>query len=434
MKTTFAVASHTLSSLILLVFAGYAIADTDNRTLPGHETICIGSNVSKKMLARHLLADNPPAQALVLGDPTWYTIFTDDNFCQKSPEIEAICKKDPKGKACVAALSACDTAQRSAMNYALTFFKALDRRMRNDPAPPYKVTGALVNAGTVAKQIKLYFDGNDGSNPVICTAQDVKALPKGDVADGSPVTRVRVRGNSDDLYLDRGQKEFDAASKASGTFTGDTSAAHSYTTKIQGSVGFEFDAGDNGQIIPYVSLSQSLSDTKLKPRVIDPTNFVSVGVLATNFFDSPGTNDIKHAFSVKPQYLFNTANQAEIVGGRLIYAPWTYFADLPINFNSYQYINIIPGDTLATLLFDVRSDFGIYTNRGNTPAIVAVNTDFGRIGTRFGFSMTTANPDFPSLTLTIAETYPTVSLVIIALWICWELILHGMSIRKNTSV
>jgi len=275
--------------------------------------------------------------------------------------------------------------------------------MKNDPNASYRLTGAVLGDGTAAAQIADYF-GNNARNPIICVeGRDVQPVPKADITDVSALDRLRMRGISDDLYIDRQQQEFDAASKASISLGG--SALNSYSTKVVGAFGYAFDAGLNGQIVPYFALNQSITDAAGKPRVIDPTNFVAVGVLANNFFDDPWTTDVKDVVTVKPQYLLNTADQSEIASLRAIYAPWTYFADAPISLNRYQYMPFIPIDVLGTVLFDLRTDIGTYTNKGNTAKIAAMNQDFSRAGFRVGYSMTTTNPNLPSFTLTVAETY-----------------------------
>lgn len=57
-------------------------------------------------------------------------------------------------------------------------------------------------------------------------------------------------------------------------------------------------------------------------------------------------------------------------------------------------------------MFNLRSDTGSYTNRGNTPAVVAVNQDFERARTQVGFTLSTDGiANLPSFTLILTETY-----------------------------
>jgi hypothetical protein len=152
--------------------------------------------------------------------------------------------------------------------------------------------------------------------------------------------------------------------------------------------------------VPYVSLFQSLTDTALKPRVFDPNDNVAGGILAQRYFDYGG---VSHVFTVKPQYLLYTSNQAELFSVRAIYAPWM---DIPFNINTFRRLDFLPGTPWGQITFNLRSDTGNYANRGNTPAVAALNRDFERAGAQVGFTLTTDGvPNVPSLTLIVTETY-----------------------------
>jgi hypothetical protein len=177
-------------------------------------------------------------------------------------------------------------------------------------------------------------------------------------------------------------------------------STHTSTAKISGAVGFAFDAVPQTQIVPYVSFNQSVTDTAGKPRVVDPNSNVALGILGERYFIDTEYPDISHVLSLKPQYLFNTENQSEIASARFIYAPWIDSG--VFNLNTYRQLNFFPGSPWIAILFDLRNDAGIYTNRGDKPTIVAQNKDFDRAGTRVGVAITTDN--FPSLTLNVTET------------------------------
>ena len=127
---------------------------------------------------------------------------------------------------------------------------------------------------------------------------------------------------------------------------------------------------------------------------------VAGGVLIQRYFDYEG---VSHVFSIKPQYLFDTSTQAKLESARAIYAPWM---DLPFNINTFRQLDFLPGSPWAQVVFNLRGDFGSYSNRGSTPAVIATNQDFARGGTQVGFTLTTDGvANVPSLTLIVTETY-----------------------------
>ena len=195
--------------------------------------------------------------------------------------------------------------------------------------------------------------------------------------------RIRVRGLSDDLYVDRSLPAFKGTTSATGNFTSDTSGTHTNSLKVTGSVGYAFDSIPQTQMVPYFSVYQSYTHTAGKPTVFDANDNVAGGVLFQHYFDYEG---VSHVFSIKPQYLQNTSSQAELASLRAIYAPWM---DIPFNVNTFRQLGFLPGTPWAQIVFNLRSDSGSYQNRGNTPAVMAVNQDFERAGAQLGFTLTT---------------------------------------------
>jgi hypothetical protein len=185
--------------------------------------------------------------------------------------------------------------------------------------------------------------------------------PYDPAADKSPASKLRVRGLSDDLWIDRTQGNyFKGTIPATASYTGNTNTPghNTSTLKISGAFGYAFDDIPRTQIVPYVSLNQSVTDTQGKPRVVDPTSNVALGVLGERYFIDTNNPEISHFVSLKPQYLFNTADQSEIASARLIYAPWI---DSPIfNLNTYRQLSFLPGSPWVALMLDVRNDAGLY--------------------------------------------------------------------------
>jgi hypothetical protein len=161
-------------------------------------------------------------------------------------------------------------------------------------------------------------------------------------------------------------------------------------------------------IVPYVSFDQSLTDTERKPRVLGPSNNVAVGILNTAFVHFQGQAPVNHAFTIKPQYLWNTKDGSEIASLKAIWAPWTFYlseSGAPVlNVNSAFRIASLPGGIYARLLFDLRSDVGYYAAKGDDPVAAASRRSFERAGTKFGIALSSTEKGFPPLTLLVTET------------------------------
>jgi hypothetical protein len=384
--------------------------------LPLHKDVCKGAFVSRRLLAYQLLVNIKNTRAIVRistgGPELWHTIYTDGNFCPVPSR--AACKADPKSPDCKAAKD-CESDQRLAIQSGVAFFTALNANQH--ASSPAFIPGAdlgKLHSGSdpssgASDQMLLFFssaavlkDKNE-DNGIQCMSKDAPQPPPpyNAASDTSALSKARVRGLSDDLYIDRLQGNFKATAAASGTFTSNTLAVHTTNTKATAALGYAFDTIPQTQIVPYMSFSQSIMGTAGKPGVLDPTNNVAWGVVAERYFIDPNTPAISHVLSVKPQFLTNTADHSELVSMRLIYAPWVDSA--VFNLNTFQKLDILPGSTWGEIVFDVRNDYGAYTDRGLTPAIVKTNRDFERAGARIGIALT--NDNFPSLTLLVNETY-----------------------------
>ena len=374
--------------------------------LPRHADVCSSGVVSRRLLAYQLLVSGNHTRAIVRmsrDQDGWHRIFTDDNFCKSDPA----CVKEPNGEKC----QACADDQDDARTAAVAFFTAVNDNLRT-AKQAFKPSEQLVglhhgdrpNVGTRA-QMELFFaassanDDHAKANSIACTSEEPPAPPAPYNA-LKDTNKLRVRGLSDDLYIDRTNANFKATSQASGSFSDDTHAAHTSTTKIAAAIGYAIDTIPRTQIVPYVSLNESLTDTQLKPRTKDPTNNVATGVLWERYFLNEDDPWIAHVVSVKPQYLWNTTDHSELASVRMSYAPW--IESPAFNLNTFRQLPFLPGPTWGQIVFDIRNDAGTYTNRGNTLAIVRANQDFDRIGSRFGVVLTTDN--FPAITFSLTET------------------------------
>jgi hypothetical protein len=254
------------------------------------------------------------------GPNLWRTIFTDDNCCHIPPNW----KNNSTSKACKA--TKCQAYKLQAVQAAIHFFIWLNDENKR-PHPYYTESSELAAAGrgNIGDQVSLYFrDPNDAANQINCTSVRVPAPAQPFDPTKDPVfSNVRVRGSSDDLNFDRSQSGFKGTTPATASFTADSSAAHTYTTKVNGAVGYAFDTIPQTQIVPYVSSYQSITRVSPRTPTLDPNNNVAGGILIQYYLDYGG---FPHVFSAKPQYLYDTTNHAELGSLRAIYAPWV---DIP---------------------------------------------------------------------------------------------------------
>ena len=372
----------------LLGAAGPAAADDDGPPkVPQHSKICVDGLVSKYPLSKQILANTDASDIVDLEEGRWRTFFTDEGFCAK------VTKGDDVEK--------CAAARVVAITKARNFFLSFNNEFK-------KTDGAYIDKGGLERQangdtlkeLRLFFkDSSNTKFQIGCsTKQDVRPPAVAFNPDKDPIAKnLRLRGASDDVNIPHSIRDYKGTTPASLTFQGDTSATHTSSAKFNGALGYGFSVG-SGQIVPYISANQSVSDTALKPRTIDLNDNVAAGVV----FEQRFANDwISNAFSIKPQYLFNTATNAELLSARGIYTP--HVTDLGLN----SFVHFAGPDLpWGEILFNVRSDSGNYLDRGNMPVPFIANQNFERAGGQIGFALTTdAMPAWPSMSLVVTETY-----------------------------
>lgn len=395
-------ASGVASCIVLLTVMPTRAQTPDDieLSLPRHDAVCVNGTVSKRKLAGILLAgtkNSDAVQAAFNGPDSWRLIFTDDNFCR----APLSCAKNPDNDVCKA-VAKCSLAKSVASQAANRFFASLNSEVKKQSDVYTESHSLAAYANNLTAQVARYFaDERNDVYSIACGRGDIpKVAAPFDPTKDPILSNMRVRGLSDELYIDRSQYTFKGTTSATGNFSGDTSAAHTYTSKIIGAFGYALGATSEIQVVPYGSIYQSLTDTALKPRVFDPNDNVAGGFLAQSSFDYDG---VSHVFSVKPQYLLYTSNQAELASLRAIYTPTMA---IPFNINTFTRLEYLPGSPWWQFTFNLRSDTGTYANRGNTPAVVAVNEDFERAGAQVGFALSTDGvANLPSVTLIVTETY-----------------------------
>jgi hypothetical protein len=388
-----------------------------NKDVPEHARICVHTNpqdpgtdryiVSKEKLAEYFVDLHPLTQAFMNAAIT--QAAQNPSFALNPSKISGILS-DPRPcnwKQVAQCMSndrkstndTKDTLSKDAKALTAIERSFADFLQEGMTAGSYKTANIFMNPQD--------FFSSTGRAEIACTKIDMSPV-KDESAPMKDKSAVRLRGVADDLYIDRNRltDAFKATSQATITATANNTPIKTENTKISAVIGYAFenpfDSSGLGEIIPYVSASESLIDTQLKPRSYDVANNWAAGMLASYTMQ---TDLSSHYFIMKPQYVVDTTQRSEIAEARFIYAPWTSLPG-PINLNSPFPFYVFPVDTRAQLLFDLRSDIGTYALRRD-PAYLAANQDFGRAGTKAGFSITTVNPDvtsLTSLTLIVTET------------------------------
>jgi len=254
-----------------------------------------------------------------------------------------------------------------------------------------------------------YLIGKDTVHQISCKDAEFAAAEK----PTKLVSPVRLRANSDDLGSDASDPDpnqkaaFKNAKPATISYTQD-GVLKTNTTKLQAAIGypislpFESDTFSyfKGEIVPYLSATQTFTKTAGKAGTLADTNMVAAGALLNIqdiFRDVAGLENVIYA---KPQYLWNTKDKSEIASARIVYAPWT---DGALKLNTDTLLGRLPYGSWLTLLFDVRNDVGEYTKKGIDPVAALTHTSYDRAGSKFGFVLST-DANGPHLVLNVTET------------------------------
>ncbi len=358
----------------------------DNRLIPVHAKICDGNVVDKSKLFFQLLANASPPLSdqlkFALGGD-WRKLVTDKNIC---PHFAGCKAKDAQ------------SINSIHLNYTV-FVSAGAREGYYEASHPDLSIGE-------------YFRSMDNKvNAIYCTSKDETpaAPPSSPIDANSP---LRLRGISDDLWIDQKSPLFAKTSSAAASFVENDAkqGAHTNTTSVQAALGYDIplvstNSAFSHEIIPFAATNIYLTDTQNKPRVIAPTNFVSGGFLYDATIQEARGFDV---ITLKPQYVEGTTMRSQLTSLQAIYAPWIDAAATapfpPLN----TMVNVFPGNDFlphvnGQLLFDIRNDAGIYENRG-LPPYVAQNASFERVGSKFGFAWIATPSSLPTFALSVTET------------------------------
>lgn len=227
-------------------------------------------------------------------------------------------------------------------------------------------------------------------------------------AKGSPwYANVRIRGTSDALTPAQDEDGFSSAPSAALSYSKNP-VSQSESTSLEAAIGYAFQrkakkpkAGEpepwwyTAQLIPFVSVDRSIATANGKDSSSNREN-VALGVEG-NLVTNP-QHGFSSEFSATYQHLWNDTDDSRLNYIHLVYKPHM----APV-INSYafwpEHAALKDQTVSASLLVDLRSDFGLYSNRGLAPT---TNIDYIQIGGRIGLDV-----DFPKLKsdITVAQTY-----------------------------
>jgi len=260
-----------------------------------------------------------------------------------------------------------------------------------------------------AVDVAEYFDGATDAHPITCVVskEGVPIEAPGALFVPPPKTssNFRIRGNPNQLNVDRAsQQEFAATDKATLSFV-DNHIAESKTTKILGDIGYavpipplDLAVGNRLDVVPYLGINRNevtvSQGSTTKPS---KTSTGDVGVLASAYVTTVNDGSILgHQFNVRPDFLADFVNNSRLLTLNLEYIPVRNSV-----INSFRPMN--PGQDFASIkvIFSLKDDNGVYTNRGNE-SVANSHRDYVRLGAQVGFAIVSDDVRVP---LDFSTTY-----------------------------
>ncbi|MFL9879590.1 hypothetical protein PQR63_14420 [Herbaspirillum rhizosphaerae] len=203
---------------------------------------------------------------------------------------------------------------------------------------------------------------------------------------------VRVRGNPDQLSIDRSnQAAYASVDRAHLTLANDD-VAQSRTNDIVVYTGYSFDKrpmdsnGSTYEAVPYVGFKQNrVTNYNGGVVSVDTTRTGQIGMLSAFHFAHPGSANTED-LTARPDYLINSTD-----GSRLLTVNFTYTMVRPGILNDFIRWN--NGLAFKPILIG-QSRNGMYVDRGN-PTVYDQHQDFIRLGAQAGFTLASTNPKLP---------------------------------------
>ncbi|KZD25730.1 hypothetical protein [Tardiphaga robiniae] len=389
---------------LFVVLATPGIAAAFN--FPAPSEICEGGVVSKAKLAKAMIIQSPDAKNLFINaddgatrpaefKPQWRRIFLDKQFCVGDPGCEgpSITEKPVNGKPVIDDTAAKKTLRNLREGFADAMETSVNGRYYSMPNSTIGLKYLSASDNTVIKCV--------GPDYPVAEKPYKIALP------------VRLRANSDDLGIDRNDQRpevksvFPRVKPATITYTQD-GVARTNVARMQAAIGYPIQIPRpdsfryfDGEIVPFISATQTITKAAGKPSVYSDSNTVAAGALLNIEGILKGVaSGVDNTLSAKPQYIWNTKDKSEIANLNFIYTP---YIQGQLRLNTDIRIGHLGNAGWLTPLFDVRDYIGEYTNVGIDPVQALANQSYHRGGTRFGFSY--ASPQsYGHFVLNVTET------------------------------
>jgi len=203
---------------------------------------------------------------------------------------------------------------------------------------------------------------------------------------------VRVRGNPDQLSIDRrNQAAYASVDRAHLSLANDD-VAQSRTNDIVVYTGYSFnkrpmdDNGSTYEAVPYVGFKQNRVTTYNGAAIaVETTRSGQVGMLSAFHFAHAGSANTED-LTARPDYLLNSSD-----GSRLFTLNFTYTIVRPGILNDFIRWN--NGLAFKPILV-AQSRNGMYIDRGDA-TVYDQHQDFIRLGAQAGFTLASTNPKLP---------------------------------------
>lgn len=256
-----------------------------------------------------------------------------------------------------------------------------------------------------------YFRGTDTDNAIAC---GVDANGRAIEAPGAlfrpadpSQSHIRIRGKAADLYIDRNQTQYFAASSQASFDVARNNVAKSTTYKLAGYVGYAITPyspkdwqGDRVDAVFYAGANLNIV-TASPGSAVPPgaSRTVDFGALFDAFLVS-GRDAAAwgHLLTLTPDYLFNLADDSRLLTWNLSYTPVLNKA-----LNAFVPVG---DDFWVKPILVLKDDNGFYTDRGNV-AVAASHKDYLRLGGQIGMSVLSENQYLPfALTTSYTRLHP----------------------------
>ncbi len=221
-------------------------------------------------------------------------------------------------------------------------------------------------------------------------------------AGGPWYSNFRVRGTTDDLYLDRDNldgtpnKNFNSASQTTLSYASDAVTGKT-TGTIQGVVGYAFKFPDRlSALIPYLGINhQTVKVTPTSAAKASATDTYDIGLVGAVYDQGQGEHALITVFNVRPDYLMDRIGKSKLATLSL--------QIVPIRTGGLNDYNLKLTPFAIKGIVDFRLDSGSYLDRG-VPSVAPANKDYLRAGSQVGLAAVTTGTNVPQVSLSSTYT------------------------------